>query len=121
MKTNLIEFKTPQEFIMWLMNNEGKELCDSYGRKWKYEKYFFYFKNIGLNDAYEKGIECLHLYQTVCEKDLKDRDKKVERMYSEEDMREALFHSLYAPKTDGYIEKTIDERVRETRAKFKNK
>jgi hypothetical protein len=44
-----------------------------------------------------------------------------ERMYSEEDMREALFHSLYAPKTDGYIEKTIDEIVRETISKFKNK
>ena len=42
-------------------------------------------------------------------------------MYSEEDMREALFHSLYAPKKDGYIEKTIDEIVRETIAKFKKK
>lgn len=65
MKTNLIEFKTSQEFIMWLMNNEGKEICDSWGRRWKYEKYSFYFKDIGLNDVYEKGIECLHLYQTV--------------------------------------------------------
>ena len=46
---------------------------------------------------------------------------QAKKMYSEEDMREALFHSLYAPKTDGYIEKTIDEIVRETIAKFKNK
>jgi len=26
-----------------------------------------------------------------------------EKMFSEEDMRKALFHALYLPKTDGYI------------------
>jgi hypothetical protein len=46
---------------------------------------------------------------------------QAERMYSEEDMREVLFHALYTPKTDGYIEKTIDEIVRETMSTFKKK
>ena len=65
MGLELTEFKKPQEFVMWLMNNEGKEICDAYGRKWKYEKYSFYFKDIGLNDVFEKGLECLHLFGTV--------------------------------------------------------
>jgi len=48
-------------------------------------------------------------------------EKQQEQMYSEEDMREGLFHALYSPKKDGYIEKTIDEIVRETMSIFKNK
>jgi hypothetical protein len=48
-------------------------------------------------------------------------DKQQEKLFSEEDMREALFHALYLPKKDGYIEKTIDEIVRETMSIFKNK
>lgn len=46
---------------------------------------------------------------------------QTEQMYTEEDMREALFNALYSPKTDGYIEKTIDEIVRETMSIFKKK
>ena len=57
-----IKFKTANEMINWLMNNEGKQLADNYGRKWKYENYSFYFKDIGDNDEYEETIKCLHLF-----------------------------------------------------------
>jgi hypothetical protein len=59
------EFKTAKEMVNWLMENEGKQLADGYGRRWKYEKFSFYFKDIGTNDKYEEGISCLHLYGTL--------------------------------------------------------
>lgn len=59
-----IEFKTAKEMINWLMDNQGTELADGYGRRWKYEKFNFYFKDIGTNEKYEEGISCLHLYGT---------------------------------------------------------
>ena len=59
-----IEFKTAKEMVIQLMDNQGTELADGYGRGWKYENFQFYFKNIGTNDKYEKGISCLHLYGT---------------------------------------------------------
>lgn len=60
-----LEFKSPQEFILWLMDNEGKEICDCYGRKWKYEDYSFFFKDICKTDVYFRGVECLHLFKTT--------------------------------------------------------
>ncbi len=63
MKT--IEFKTPQEFVKWLMDNEGRELLDAYGRKWKYEMFKFLFKDIGTEEEYNEGLKCLHLYGTT--------------------------------------------------------
>lgn len=58
------DFKSPQEMVNWLMDNEGKQLADGYGRKWKYKEFKFYFKDIGMFDVYEEGISCLHLYAT---------------------------------------------------------
>jgi hypothetical protein len=46
------------------MINEHLEICDFYGRRWKYENYTFYFKDIGRDDEYERGLDCLHLFGT---------------------------------------------------------
>ena len=64
-----IKFKTVKEMIMWLVDNEGKLLKDYYGRQWKYQKYKFFFKDIGTNDVLTEGISCLHLFETffTCE------------------------------------------------------
>lgn len=43
------------------------------------------------------------------------------KMYSEEDLREALFYALYLPKTDGIIVNTSDSIVRKIIEKFKKK
>ena len=60
----IIEFKTAKEMVNWLMDNEGEELSDGYGRKWKYYRFGFYFKDIGTYDEYRETIICLHLYKT---------------------------------------------------------
>lgn len=58
-------FSSPKEMINWLMDNEGKELSDYYGRMWKYENYSFSFKDIGKYDKWEiEAIKCLHLFKT---------------------------------------------------------
>ena len=58
-------FSSPKEMINWLMDNEGKELSDYYGRKWKYSNYSFFFKDIGDSDVFiEDTIPCLHLFGT---------------------------------------------------------
>lgn len=62
-------FKTVKEMVNWLLDNEGKQLVDKYGRGWKYNNYFFYFKDIGENDKFESGIKCLHLFNTVFQKE----------------------------------------------------
>lgn len=36
-----------------------------------------------------------------------------EKLYSEEDLKEALFYALYVEKTNGYITRTTDSIVRE--------
>jgi len=59
-----IQFDSVKDFVGWLIDNAGYEVLDYYGRRWKYEDYNFYFKDIGHNDRYEKGIDCLHLYGT---------------------------------------------------------
>ena len=59
-----IEFKTAKEMVNWLIDNPRIELADSYGRKWKYDNFTFYFKDIGTNDKYKEGLSCLHLYGT---------------------------------------------------------
>jgi len=58
-------FSSPKEMINWLMDNEGKELSDYYGRKWKYEDYSFSFKDIGTDEKWQEDvISCLHLFKT---------------------------------------------------------
>jgi len=65
-KINMSEtFKSPLELVTWLMENEGKELFDGYGRQWKYFKYQFWFKDIPTNAEYQKELSHLHLYNTV--------------------------------------------------------
>ena len=60
-------FKTPNEMVNWLMHNEGKQLADGYGRKWKYEDYKFYYMDVGTYSEYKEGIRCLHLHKTSIE------------------------------------------------------
>jgi hypothetical protein len=60
---NEIEFSSVKKMVNWLLDNEGKELYDSYGRKWKYERYSFYFQDIGDN-TFKEEIDCLHLFST---------------------------------------------------------
>lgn len=63
MNTNT--FQSPKEMVNWLMDNEGQELSDYYGRKWKYANYKFHFKDIGTFDKFEENkIPCLHLFKT---------------------------------------------------------
>ena len=57
------KFDTPQQMVNWLMENEGLELGDEYGRKWKYLNYEFYFRDIGTHSEYVEKISCLHLFK----------------------------------------------------------
>jgi len=59
-----LKFNSPKEMVNWLMDNHANILSDSYGRKWKYVNYKFFFKDIGLYDEFEEGIYCLHLFGT---------------------------------------------------------
>lgn len=59
-----IEFKNPKEMVNWLMDNEGLELFDNYGRRWTYIKSQFFFKDIGTFDSFDEGLSCLHLFGT---------------------------------------------------------
>lgn len=59
-----IEFKSAKEMVNWLMDNEGRELADRYGRRWKYINFEFFFKDIGTRNVYKEGIRCLHLHKT---------------------------------------------------------
>jgi len=61
-----LKFKSAKEMVDWLMDNEGREIFDMYGRKWLYNKYTFFFKNIGESDEYEPHkLNCLHLFGTT--------------------------------------------------------
>jgi hypothetical protein len=94
------------------MNKELEEVAEKYSR----EVWGVYYDDVHPDIA---------ITQTQGEISVKDFSRGAkwmqEKMFSEEDMREALFHALYAPKTDVCIEKTIDEIVRETMSIFKNK
>lgn len=59
-----LKFSSPEQFIVYLMHNEGIVVGDGYGRKWYYKNYKFYFKDIGTNDKFEEGLKCLHLFAT---------------------------------------------------------
>ena len=64
MKAIDLKFESVSEMIDWLIKNEGKELFDFYGRRWKYENYSFYYSDL-LDKEYEKDkLECLHLFKT---------------------------------------------------------
>jgi len=60
----IIKFNSVKEFINWLIYNEGKILADMYGRQWKYERYGFKFKDIVTDDAFNDGLQCVHLFGT---------------------------------------------------------
>ena len=60
-----VKFNSVKEFVNWLIDNEGKILADGYGRQWKYDNYNFYYKEIGRNQQFKTGIECIHLYGTL--------------------------------------------------------
>lgn len=59
-----LHFKSVKEFVNWLIDNEGHIVLDNYGRKWKYERYGFQFKDIGTNDVFIDGLHCVHLFGT---------------------------------------------------------
>ena len=50
--------------VNWLIDNEGKELGDEYGRQWKWENYEFCFKDIAYNAEWRTDINCWHLFGT---------------------------------------------------------
>jgi len=52
-----------EEFIVDLIKNEGSTFADAYGRKWKYNHFSFYHKDIG-DKEWSDGLFCLHLYGT---------------------------------------------------------
>ena len=57
-------FTSQDEFVNWLIANEGEVLGDGYGRRWQYKDGSFYYKDIGTFDEYEKGMQCAHLWGT---------------------------------------------------------
>lgn len=59
-----LHFKSVKEFVNWLIDNEGHIVSDNYGRKWKYERYGFQFKDIGEDDVFQDGLHCVHLFGT---------------------------------------------------------
>ncbi len=58
---NKITFKNLEEFITWLIDNEGYILGDSYGREWRYNKFLFQYKDIGENE-FQNGLQNSHLF-----------------------------------------------------------
>lgn len=60
-----IRFTSAKEFVIWLIDNEGLEIRDHYGRRWKYKDLSFWFQDIGT--YYKSSIECVHLYGTNLE------------------------------------------------------
>ena len=64
-KRERLRFKSANQMIAWMMENEGSQIVDSYGRIWSYQDYTFWFKDIGLNAEFQKNhVDCLHLYGT---------------------------------------------------------
>lgn len=59
-----VKFNSVKDFVNFLIDNEGKVLADMYGRQWKYERFAFQFKDIGSNDVFEYGLQCVHLFST---------------------------------------------------------
>lgn len=58
-----IEFKSAQEMVLWLMDNEGKKLHDNYSREWMYQDFTFFFRDIAENGL-RPVVDCLHLFST---------------------------------------------------------
>jgi hypothetical protein len=63
----ITNFKSAKEFVLSMMDNEGKLFFDYYGREWKYENYKFTFKDIGPDSIHIDGVRCLHLFGTFIE------------------------------------------------------
>ena len=60
----IIEFESIKEMVNYLIDNEGDIIADAYGRRWKFEDYQFYFRDVGTFSEYEQTLTCLHLYKT---------------------------------------------------------
>ena len=54
-------YESAKEFIDDLLDNEGAEFRDGYGRFWMYENYEFKHKDLG-DTEWSNGLFCLHLY-----------------------------------------------------------
>ena len=57
-----IYYESVMDFLQAMIENEGKHFIDLYGRRWKYEKFKFYYADI--NSPMIEGLKCLHLYGT---------------------------------------------------------
>ena len=62
-----MKYESAKDFVYDLMDNEGVDFCDSYGRKWWYRNYVFSFKDI--DGVCRGGLHCLHLYGTEITKE----------------------------------------------------
>ena len=58
-----MKYDSVKDFVADLIDNESDVFGDSYGRKWMYENYEFYHKDLG-ETAWKGGLFCLHLYGT---------------------------------------------------------
>lgn len=58
-----IKFNTVNDFVNWLIDNEGNILFDNYGRSWKYSNFVFYSTDI-TEDDFEIGLRFLNLFST---------------------------------------------------------
>lgn len=63
------EYENPQEFINDLMDNEGIEFSDNYGRFWMYKNMQFVYKDLS-DTEWSNGIFCLHLYGIGIKKEI---------------------------------------------------
>ena len=52
-----------KEFVNNMLDNSGVIFKDNYGRRWKYERYKFYFSDIGEIGFTENKLSCLHLFR----------------------------------------------------------
>jgi hypothetical protein len=61
-------YKSVKEFVSDMIDNEGAVFKDSYGRRWKYERYNFHFADLGQAEFTEDKVACLHLFGTEISK-----------------------------------------------------
>lgn len=57
------------EFLCDMTNSSGVVFADNFGRKWKYQDYKFYHKDLE-DKEWSNGLFCLHLFGTNIFKEL---------------------------------------------------
>lgn len=62
-------YKSVKEFINDLIDNEGSEFSDHYGRYWKYKNLKFFYKDLGESE-FKEGLFCCHLYSMIFKIDM---------------------------------------------------